>query len=54
MSWNDTCTRVSTVSSVSLKGGSRERKEQKGTGGRRTGFGKREVVKERKKERKNE
>ena len=32
------------VSSVSLKGGSRERKGQKDTGGGRTGYGKREVV----------
>ena len=32
------------VSSVSLKGGSRERKGQKDTGEGRTGYGKREVV----------
>ena len=32
------------VSSVSLKGGSQETKGQKGTGGRRMGYGKREVM----------
>ena len=38
--------RVDCVScvSVSLKGGSQERKGQKGTGGGRTGYGKREAV----------
>ena len=39
-----TCVDGVGVSSVSLKGGSRERMEQKGTGGGRTGYGKREVA----------
>lgn len=38
------CVSCVSVSSVSLKGGSQERKGQKGTGGGRTGYGKREVV----------
>ena len=49
MRWNDTCASVSTVSVVSvspvlLKGGSQERKGQKGMGGGKMGYGKREVV----------
>ena len=38
------CVSGVSVSSVSLKGGSQERKGQKGTGGGRTGYGKRDVV----------
>ena len=49
MRWNDTCASVSTVSVVSvslvlLKGGSQERKGQKGMGGGKMGYEKREVV----------
>ena len=38
------CVSCVSVSSASLKGSSQERKGQKGTGGGRTGYGKREVV----------
>ena len=50
MRWHDTCTRVLSVLVVSdngrntTKGRSQETKEQKGMGGRRTGYRKREVV----------